>query len=135
MEANSRRISALFPKAKGLLQKEYHIVPSPRLDLKKIVSFFFLFFLIFTIFLGKIAFDTFKQAERVKRERVEATAQLEYWESVLAKHPDYPDALYKAAVSAVRLGEKEKAKEFIHRAIELDPTFQAARELGKKLSG
>ena len=59
--------------------------------------------------------------------------EFQYWESVISKHPNFPDGYYNAAIIAAQLGEKEKAVGYLDRALEFDPDFTEARELEKQL--
>lgn len=67
------------------------------------------------------------------KARVEAEKQALYWEDIIKKHSDYPDAYYQAAWYSYTLGKKQKAYEFVNQAIALDPGFKKAIELKEKL--
>ncbi|HVT01556.1 MAG TPA: tetratricopeptide repeat protein [Patescibacteria group bacterium] len=59
---------------------------------------------------------------------------LSYWESVVEDHPNLTDGYYNAAVYAVELGNKNKAIGYLDKALELDPSFDKARELEKRIT-
>lgn len=58
---------------------------------------------------------------------------IEYWEKIVAEKPDYRDGYLQLAILHYKLYENEKAKEYLQKALELDPNFQPARELEKIL--
>ena len=74
------------------------------------------------------------KASSVYEEKRKAYDSLLYWEAVLKKNPNFPDAYYNAAIYSVKLSENKKAGEYLDRAIELDPTFKNAVGLRKKIS-
>jgi tetratricopeptide (TPR) repeat protein len=48
-------------------------------------------------------------------------------------HPNSPDAFFEAGYYAFKLGDKETAGQYLKKAINLDPEFERAKELSKKL--
>lgn len=86
------------------------------------------FALLYTLAALYSAYDT------VKRERIFTLEKLHFWEEVVERHPGYPDAWYQAAVEAVRVGNRERAKVYLERALLIDAQFQKARELLALLS-
>lgn len=94
---------------------------------------FFTFLLILLPLLGYLLFQFSKEYSAVSNERVVKEKALLYWESVITKYPNLPDAYYKAAVYALGLNKKEKALEFLQKAIFLDPEFKEAKLLEKAI--
>lgn len=60
--------------------------------------------------------------------------QYQYWQRAVVSHPDYPDGYYKLAVYAYLLGEKSQAESSIRHALSLDPGFEEAKRLEKKIN-
>ena len=92
-----------------------------------------IFLVSFTATLGILLNQTYQkyQSELVVRQQVKE--KLIYWESVISQHPQFPVAYYEAAVYATRLSEHEKAKDFIEKALFIDPNFFEAEVLAKEL--
>jgi tetratricopeptide (TPR) repeat protein len=70
---------------------------------------------------------------QAKVEREYATKRLEYWINIIEDHPNFPDAHFQAAAYSYALGDNKKAREFLDRALYLDPEFKNAMELRNKL--
>lgn len=60
--------------------------------------------------------------------------QYHYWQRAVVSHPDYPDGYYKLAFYAYLLGEKSQAQSSIQNALSLDPSFEEAKRLEKKIN-
>lgn len=55
------------------------------------------------------------------------------WEEIVAEKPGYRDGYLQLAYLHYKIYENEKAKEYLEKAIELDPNYKLARELEKTL--
>ena len=91
------------------------------------IIFVLLFFALFDLF------NAVKQEERVKKDRDAVMEQMQYWQSVVEKYPDYRDGYYTLAVLSYRLKDTEHAREYLKKALELDPNFVAGHVLEEKL--
>lgn len=115
---DSRKFTAFLPKGLYAFGKS--------------LSRFFLVYLIFiALFLLYLTFhlyalDIYQKTVREKEEK-----KLVYWEEVVKNHPNYPDGYYQAALSAIRLKQWQKAKDFLKKALLLDPNFKEAQELSR----
>ena len=56
------------------------------------------------------------------------------WEEIISEKPDYRDGYLQLALLHYQLYENKRAKEYLQKALELDPNFEAAREMEKILS-
>ena len=56
------------------------------------------------------------------------------WEKIVEEKPNYRDAYLQLTDLYYRLCENEKAKDYLEKAIELDPNFEAAQELKTLIS-
>lgn len=70
---------------------------------------------------------------QAKVEREYATKRLAYWNDVIENYSNFTDAYFQAAVYSYALGDNKKAREFLDRALYLDPEFKDAMELRRKL--
>ncbi len=103
-----------------------------RVQLRKGLALYLLIFLslmfLFLVYETSVAYETFLKT-KTEKEGVEQS--LSYWEDILAKHPNYVDGYYNAAVYALKLNEKAKAGQYLDKALYYDPLFQKALDLKK----
>lgn len=98
-------------------------------------SHFALFFLIIVfIFSGIYLFLSYFQYQELKQKRAEAVKELVYWEDVVKKQPNSPDAYYQAAYYSVKLGDRVNAEQYLSKALVLDPDFVDAIKLQEELN-
>lgn len=71
--------------------------------------------------------------DELSLKRSELTVQVQAWEETKQKFPGYRDAYFTLAVLYYQLGEREKARENLDRALEIDPNFEKGRELERLL--
>ncbi len=71
--------------------------------------------------------------ENTARQATEA--KLAEWSRVVATHSGYRDAYVQMAVLAYTLGDKNKAYEYISKAIALDPNNETAIQLEAEIKG
>lgn len=69
----------------------------------------------------------------IEKERIKIAKEIEYWEKTIEKYKDFRDAYFQLAVLNYRLGNFEKAKDYLRRVFELDPNFKEGRDLEKLL--
>ena len=64
-----------------------------------------------------------------KREKLEK--EVLYWEGIATSHKSYRDAYFKLALLQYQLGNKEKARLYIEKTLEIDPNFTPALDFGQ----
>lgn len=69
----------------------------------------------------------------LEQKRGEVLSSISHWEKVAATYPGYRDAYFTLAVLYYQLNEKEKAREYLEKALTIDPNFEKGRELERKL--
>lgn len=86
--------------------------------------------------LGEAADSTLKSLWQKKQESDPEDIEklIKYWEQIISEKPDYRDGYLQLALLHYKLYENEKAKEYLQKALELDPNFEPAREIEKMLS-
>lgn len=134
----SRIFTALFPKRginafKKAKKRLFSLVGDRHTIGKKVSQFLLLYLFVVFIFLAYTVFVLFKTLNITVEERMREENRLSYWQAVIKRHPDFPDAYYEAAVSAAKLKEKEKALDLLQKALLLDPTFKEADIFQKQL--
>ena len=60
--------------------------------------------------------------------------ELVFWENIIEKYPTYVDALIRLSFLEGQRGDMEKAKEYLHLALKLDPNAKSVIE-AKKILG
>lgn len=75
----------------------------------------------------------FNELQKLKNEREKIIFEINHWEKVVTNYKDYRDAYFKLAVLEYQLGESEKSKNYLNKALELDPNFEKGRELERIL--
>lgn len=132
-----RRITALFPKDFLNYAKKHKILkylyPDKAILGQKMAQLVFTFLLILMPLLAYLLFQLSGNYVAVVKEKAGKEQALSYWENVLSKSPNLPDAYYKAAVYALSLNQKEKARGYIEKALFLDPEFEEAKALLKAI--
>lgn len=119
--------------------KKYYRIFTERLPkVKKIKKSLFLLLGIYLILISSFSFwyasALYSTNKSMKQQKLKEQRNLLYWEQVIAKHPNYPDAFYNAAYYAARLSQKEKAIEYVQKALYFDPNFRLAEDLKGEIS-
>lgn len=71
--------------------------------------------------------------ERNERTREEIEKEISKWERVSAEKTNYRDAFFRLAVLNYQIFKNEKAKEYLDRAMALDPNFEEGKRLRELL--
>lgn len=95
---------------------------------------FFYLLCVFIVLIGA-TFTVWDRFMQVEQQQTEYTQSLKYWEEVLSEHPDIADAHYNAAVYAYRLGYRDRAREYLYKALSQDPLFLEAKLLLAEIEG
>ncbi|MBI4999241.1 hypothetical protein HZB97_00535 [Candidatus Gottesmanbacteria bacterium] len=74
-----------------------------------------------------------KILEKIKNEPQKIRQEVSFWEKVAMEKQDYRDAYIRLAILNYQIYETERAKEYLKKALELDPNFEPAREIKKML--
>lgn len=83
--------------------------------------------------LGADLFSNLQRQKELDFQRKVLASELKTWESVVQNFPNFKDAYFELAVISYRLGDLEKAREYIKKALYLDPNFEKARDLERLL--
>lgn len=131
-----RKFTALLPK-NGFLKKIVTFLvrlERPFSHLKKSLKLTLLLtsFLLF-LFLSVFSYSLYRIYNDVVQKRVDVQNRAFYWENILKRHPEYPDAYYLLAWNLYILNEKDKAFVLLNQALVLDPNFKQAQDFRNKL--
>jgi hypothetical protein len=69
----------------------------------------------------------------VKQERSKIATQINYWKSFTDKYKGYRDGYYQLAVLEYQIGENRLALDYLGKTLEIDPNFNQADELIKRI--
>ena len=53
--------------------------------------------------------------------------EIAYWKSVTSKYKDYRDPYLRLAVLEYALGNSDAAKQYVQKALEIDPEYENAK--------
>lgn len=70
---------------------------------------------------------------KIKNEPQRIKNEISFWEKIVNEKPSYRDAYLQLAILNYQIYETEKVREYLKKAIELDPNYKPARELEKIL--
>lgn len=71
--------------------------------------------------------------KKFERDPDEIRKLISEWEKIIGEKPNYRDAYLQMAILHYRIYEDDQAKEALNKAIEIDPNYQPARDLERKL--
>ena len=97
--------------------------------------FIITFLLSLSATLGYLLVQTMKEYQAEQAQKAKVETKFSYWQYVVEHNPKFPPGYYQAAIYALRLGKKEKAIQWLDKAIELDPNFNEAERLLEKIEG
>lgn len=99
----------------------------------------FLVSLISTILLVAIAiiglnlYQNLEKKREIEKKREAIALEIRYWQGIANNYQGYRDAYFKLATLEYQLNNKAKANEYLQKAFELDPNFEAGKEFKKLL--
>lgn len=132
-----RRITELLPLSFKLfiknLRKDFSLALKRENINLQFSNFTILFLIMLFIFLLIYGALSYMNLQEMTEKRSSIKNNLSYWEEIIGKHPNVPDSYYNAAIYAATLSEKQKALEFLDKALYLDPDFEEAKRLERSL--
>lgn len=96
--------------------------------LQSLVTVYILTVFLLLIFSVHLLISLQKQKE-VNFEKEKIQSQIKLWEGISEKFQGYKEAYYQLALLNYKIGEIEKAKYYVDKALYLDPNFDKARNL------
>lgn len=127
----SRIFTDLFPRH---LNRAVKIVQKEVIASTKATKYHLLLSMVLlNIILAVALFMTYDHVLQLEQQQEEVKLRLQYWEDVVGKHPNYPDAYYNAAVYSLRIEDRDRAAQYLEKALEYDPYFVKALELKRDI--
>lgn len=121
-----RKITALFPKSVAKYVINRHVAGRLRALLFLVLVICAGVLLQLLVYLDQKVADTKREFDANMRE-------FHYWNTVAAQFPNVPDILYNASISSLNIGNGPQALYFLEKAVRLDPLFEKAQELKKRV--
>lgn len=132
-----------FPKIYRIITEPFHLFKKSKNKNSKIfkkLKFQGLvtFYIVITALILLLSFDlliSLQKQKEINFERTKIQSEIKLWEAISVKYQGYKEAYYQLALLNYRIGEIDKAKFYINKALYLDPNFEKARDLQKTLRG
>lgn len=135
-----RKITESLPRPEKLIKKpakltsESQVVEVQNRLRDHLLDYFTIYLtLLFIILLVVLGFVFVKYGDSADNKR-RVEDNYSYWADVVKAHPNITDAYYNAGLYAAQLGNRQKAIEYLDKALKLDPNFVKAQELRGKLN-
>lgn len=78
--------------------------------------------------------DNIQLEKRLLQERNNIEKEIIYWEKTAKKYTNYPDIYLKIASLEYRLGNSQSARDFVRKALAINPDTNQGRVLGERIS-
>ncbi len=69
--------------------------------------------------------------QKIQNEPQRIKEEIVYWQKIVAERPSYRDAYLQLAILNYQIYENQKAKDYLNKALELDPNFEPTQKLEK----
>ena len=82
--------------------------------------------------------DMVRDMQRLREaqsKKQEILREIAYWEGVTRQYDDYRDGYFRLALLEYQLGNREQAKTYIQKALEIDPNFEAGIDFQRQIGG
>lgn len=90
--------------------------------------------LLHLILFAQNLYSDYQETKRKEVQKQQIEAEIRKWEKIARQRPDYRDAYFELAVLTYRLGRLAETRFYLRRVFELDPNFEAGRELEKAVN-
>ena len=95
-------------------------------------------YLVTAVLILILSFDLLNSLQKQKEinfEKTKIQSEIKLWEALSEKYQGYKEAYYQLALLNYKIGEIDKAKFYVNKALYLDPNFENAKSLQKILRG
>ena len=79
-------------------------------------------------------YDSYKKKQEIDKTRQEIVSSILYWERVIDRYKDYRDGYFQLAVLEYRLTNFERSRDYLDKALTIDPNFEKGRMLEQILN-
>ncbi len=74
-------------------------------------------------------YSNYKENQALNMEKTKVLEELTFWQKEVEKRPDYRDGYFKLALLNYQLKNLGKSKDYLGKALSLDPNFEKGREM------
>lgn len=90
--------------------------------------------LVLIIILMFYSFLSFNKLSALNNKRQQLLSDLNFWQSVSSQYEGNKDVYFQIAALEYKLGDLDKSKIYVNKALLLDPNFDEAKKLQKLLN-
>lgn len=120
---SSNKVS-LFPRITRFITESWKLIAT---------SFISGILLILIMIQAANLYNNTQKIKKVKRDHEKVVREIKYWKSTLGKYDNYRDSYFKIASLDYRVGNIDESKEYLKKALEIDPNFKDGYVLGAKV--
>lgn len=94
--------------------------------------------ILFILVIILVWYDLSKNIEQkrvIDKEREKLTNELKFWDNFLAKNKGYRDAYFQASIVEYKLGDSDKARDYVKMGLALDQNSEEGKNILKFLNG
>lgn len=126
----TKQVRQEFPNIYRIItEKARKTLKQPRFWIGMVTAFFLICLLL-------IVYLVFRQVQELRntlQQRSQSMMQLRRWEAAIMRYPGSRDAYIGASIVAYQLGDYNKSRQYIEKALEIDPNNIDARKLENSL--
>lgn len=135
MKYNKKKKVFSFPKISRFITEKLYFLLKNKHFRFGVYSLIYISLLVLISFLSFDFYSYYTTQEDLKQEREKIANKIVTWQSVIEKYPNFKDAYLQLGVLEYKMGDFEKARGYVKKALVLDPEYSDAIELNKKISG
>ncbi len=109
--------------------RNYRIIPE-KLRGDGVVFLVGALFILASIFVISLdLYSNYKENQALSMGKTRVLEELTFWQKEVEKRPDYRDGYFKLALLNYQLKNFGKSKDYLEKALSLDPNFEKGREM------
>lgn len=135
MKNNKKKKTLKFPKIYRFITEKLNFLLKNKYIKIGAYSLIYTSLAVLIFFLSIDFYNYYNIQKDLKIEREKTRSQIVVWQGVIDKYPNFKDAYLQLGTLEYKIGNLEKAKEYVKKALVLDPEYSDAIELNKKISG
>ncbi|MFH1186656.1 MAG: hypothetical protein V1697_00620 [Candidatus Levyibacteriota bacterium] len=124
-----------FPRISRFITEKSGFLLNNKYSRVVIYSLIYISLISITVYLGLNFYNNYNTQKELSLEREKVSVQIKVWQGVIDKYPNFKDAYLQLAVLEYRVGNINKSRVYVKKALVLDPEYSDAIELDKKLRG
>lgn len=98
-----------------------------------IIGFFSGLLLVSIVYQSSKLIHNIQAVQHMRVERGKINQEIAYWKQIANQYEGYRDVYFRIAALEYKVGNTTESKQYMEKALELDPNFEAGRVLGEKI--